>query len=66
MIALLVIAGVALIGGLALWLRVAFIKRRLRKSGMDFSPASTKQQESVDVIDAEYTVISVQENQQDK
>jgi len=66
MVALLVIAGVALIGGLALWLRVAFIKRRLRKSGMDFSPASTKQQESGDVIDAEYTVISVQENQQDK
>ncbi|MGB5486504.1 MAG: hypothetical protein WBN06_03890 [Lysobacterales bacterium] len=66
MVALLVVAGVGLIGGLALWLRVAWIKRRLQKSGVDFNSVSANQTESGDVIDAEYTVISVQDNQQDK
>lgn len=66
MVAFLVVAGVGLVAGLVLWLRVAWIKRRLQKSGVDFSPVSGKQRESGDVIDAEYTVISVQKNQQDK
>ena len=66
MVALLVVAGVGLIAGLALWLRVAWIKRRLQKSGMDFSSGPQTQRESGDVIEAEYTVVSVQDNHQDK
>ena len=68
--ALLVVAGVGLIAGLALWLRVAWIKHRLRKSGVDFgagaSAGPVNQSESADVIEAEYTVVSVQDNQSDK
>jgi len=65
MVALLVIAGVGLIGGLALWLRFAWIKRRLQKSGVDFSSVSKGAGEPGDVIDAEYTVISTQKDKQD-
>ena len=65
--ALLVVAGVGLVAGLALWLRVAWIKHRLRKSGVDFgTDPATNQRESADVIDAEYTVVSVQDSQSDK
>jgi len=68
--ALLVVAGVGLVAGLALWLRVAWIKHRLRKSGVDFGagpgPVPGNQRESADVIDAEYTVVSVQDSQSDK
>lgn len=66
MVALVVVAGVGLIGGLVLWLRVAWIKRRLQKSGVDLSSVSNGPKESGDVIDGEYTVISTQESQQDK
>lgn len=66
MVALLVVAGVGLIAGIALWLRVAWIKHRMQKSGVDFGAKSQTQQQSADVIDAEYTVISVQENDADK
>ena len=58
MVALLVVAGVGLIAGLALWLRVAWIKRRLQKSGVDFVRSPQTQRQSGDVIDAEYTVVS--------
>jgi hypothetical protein len=64
--ALLVVAGIGLIAGLALWLRVAWIKRRLRKSGVDFGEAMGEQRESGDVIDAEYTVISVLDSHPEK
>jgi len=68
--ALLVVAGVGLVAGLALWLRVAWIKHRLRKSGVDFGtgprPAPDHQRKSADVIDAEYTVVSVQDSESDK
>jgi len=64
--ALLVVAGVGLIAGLALWLRVAWIKHRLRKSGVDFGAGPAQQKESADVIEAEYTVVSVQDSQPDK
>jgi hypothetical protein len=74
MAALVVVAGVGLVAGLALWLRVAWVKYRLRKSGVDLNAgldASLRagmnpQQKSGDVIDAEYTVVSVQDNHQDK
>lgn len=64
--ALLVVAGVGLVAGLALWLRVAWIKHRLQKSGVDFGAGPAHQGESADVIDAEYTVVSVQDSQSDK
>ena len=65
-VALLVVAGVGLIAGLALWLRVAWIKHRLRKSGVDLGASQDVQRESGDVIEAEYTVVSVQDKQQEK
>jgi len=66
MAALLVVAGVGLIAGFAIWLRVAWIKRQLRKSGIDqgagIAPSSVHQkQESGQVLEAEYTVISERE-----
>ena len=66
MVALLVVAGVGLIAGLALWLRVAWIKHRMKKSGVDFGAKPQTQRQSADVIEAEYTVVSVQENDPDK
>lgn len=73
MVALLVVAGVGLVAGLALWLRVAWVKHKLRKSGVDLNAGlheslkagMNPQRESGDVIDAEYTVVSVQDNHQD-
>jgi hypothetical protein len=64
--ALLIVAALGLVAGLALWLRVAWIKRQLRKSGVDLNNVMGAQRESGDVIDAEYTVVSVQDNQDDR
>ena len=64
--AFLVIAGLGLIAGLALWARVAWVKRRLIKSGVDLGAGPIPRRESGDVIDAEYTVVSVQENESEK
>ena len=66
MVALLVVVGVGLIAALALWLRVAWIKRRLQKNGVDFGKPTQSQPQSGDVIDAEYTVVSVQDSDQEK
>ena len=67
--ALLVVAGIGVVAGLALWLRVAWIRRQLRKSGVDFSAAAQTHTQTHtqtgDVIDAEYTVISVRDNKHD-
>lgn len=56
MVAFLVIAGLALLAGIVIWLRVAWIKRRLKKQGVnlrdDIMPDSSSH-----VIDAEYTVV---------
>lgn len=64
--ALLVVVAIGLIAGLALWLRVAWIKRQLRKSGVDFGTETRAQPQSKDAIDAEYTVISVEERRRDE
>jgi len=64
--AFLVVAGIGLVAGLALWARVAWVKHRLKKSGVDFSAGPIPKRESGDVIDAEYTVVSVQENEHEK
>jgi len=63
MVALLVVAGVGLIAGIAIWLRVAWIKRKLRKSGVDLNVTADIPRASGHVIDAEYTVISDTEDQ---
>ena len=61
--ALLLVAGVGLLAGIVIWLRVAWIKRKLQKDGIDLgvsvkAPASTGH-----IIDAEYTVVSEQQDQ---
>ena len=66
MAALLVVAGVGLIAGLVIWLRVAWIKRQLRKNGIDLSARTDwssvrPTQESDQILEAEYTVISERE-----
>ena len=66
MAALLVVAGVGAIAAIAIWLRVAWIKRRLRKEGINLSPDAETSQASGHVIDAEYTVISDQQDPQGK
>jgi len=66
MAALLVVAGVGLIAAVVIWLRVIWIKRRLRKSGVDLGVEMGSSQESGHVIDAEYTVISDPQDHQDK
>jgi len=63
--AFLIIAGIAVIAGLALWLRVAWIKHQLRKGGVDFNSAPQRRPNTGDVIDAEYTVVSVKEERHD-
>lgn len=52
MVALLVVAAVGLIAAVAIWLRVIWIKRQMRKNGVA---------RDGDVIEAEYTVISKHE-----
>jgi hypothetical protein len=53
-VALLIIGGLGLIAGLIIWARLAWIRHRLQKSGVQTaSPKASGQ-----VIDAEYTVIS--------
>jgi len=64
--AVLVIAGVGLIAGLALWARVAWVKHQLKKSGVNFGEGTMPKRESGEVIDAEYTVVSVQESENEK
>ena len=64
--ALLVVACVGLVVGIAIWLRVAWIKRRLRKSGVIFDAPVDMSREPGQVIDAEYTVVSDSENELEK
>jgi len=64
--AFLVIAGIALVAGIAIWLRVAWIKRRLQKNGIDSGTRTDASNNSGQVIDAEYTVISSSEDHPEK
>lgn len=63
-VALVIVAGVGLVLGIAIWLRVAWIKRQMRRSGIDLgahTQPDTNAGDSPDpgrVIDAEYTVVS--------
>ena len=57
MVALLVISGLALMAGIAIWLRIAWIKRRLKKDGVNLHENTAKSTGSGHVIDAEYTMV---------
>lgn len=60
-VAFLVIAALAIVAGIAIWLRVWWIKRRLEKEG--FRPREASRSEpSGHVIDAEYTVVDEPDN----
>jgi hypothetical protein len=61
--ALLVVAAVGLVLAIAIWIRVAWIKRRMKKEGVQFGPNVNMSQKPGNVIDAEYTVISESEDQ---
>lgn len=63
MVALLVVAGIGLLAGVVIWVRVAWIKRKLKKGGFSIDAmqqAASKQDQSHrgQIIDAEYTVVS--------
>ena len=61
-----VVACVGLVVGIAIWLRVAWIKRRFRKSGVVFGAPVDMSREPGQVIDAEYTVVSDTEDHPEK
>ena len=61
--ALLVVAAVGLVQAIAIWIRVAWIKRRMKKEGVNFGANVDMSQKPGNVIDAEYTVISESEDQ---
>jgi len=56
MVAFLIIAGLALLAGIVIWLRVAWIKQRLKKQGVNLRDDEIRDS-SGHVIDAEYTVV---------
>ena len=64
--ALLVVACVGLVAGIAIWLRVAWIKRRFRKSGVVFGAPVDLSRQPGQVIDAEYTVVSDNKDEPEK
>jgi hypothetical protein len=66
LVALLVLGGIAVVAGLAIWARLAWIKRQLRKSGVNLNPEAGVARESGHVIDAEYTVVPDSSDQKDE
>jgi hypothetical protein len=58
LVALAVVAGLGLVAGIALWIRVAWIRRKLRKEGFgDVPGAEPGNRSETDVLEAEYTVV---------
>jgi len=55
---LAVLVGVGIIAWLGLWLRMAWLRRKMRRGG---GAAGSGRQDGDDVIDAEYTVVSRRE-----
>ena len=62
--ALLVVACIGLVAAIVIWIRVSLIKRRMKKEGMGFDSVMNKPPDSGNVIDAEYTVISEETDQE--
>lgn len=63
--ALLVVASVGIVLAIAIWIRVAWIKRRLKKEGVHFGMDTKEPVRSGQVIDAEYTVVSETEDREE-
>ena len=61
--ALVVVAGVGLVAGIIIWLRVLWIKRQLQKNGVDLGLGDHPPPQSESFIDAEYTVVSDPQDQ---
>ena len=65
LIAFLVIATLAAVAGIVIWLRVWWLKRRLEKEG--FKPHEGRSSEPTGhVIDAEYTVVEESDDSPDR
>jgi predicted lipid-binding transport protein (Tim44 family) len=58
MVAFLVIAGIGLVLGLVVWLRLIWIRRRLHRRRHQGPATSTQADSSSEAIEAEYTVVS--------
>ena len=58
--ALVVVAAVGLVLAIAIWLRVAWLKHRMKKEGVTFGDGTftDRPREQGNIIDAEYTVVS--------
>ena len=65
MVALVVVAAVGAILAIGIWLRIAWIKRRMKKEGVNFDQTVDMSQKTGQVIDAEYTVISETDDQKE-
>ena len=58
LVALAVVVSLGVLAGLALWLRIAWIRRKLRKEGITPTTGSSQQHSHHgDALDAEYTVV---------
>lgn len=66
MAALLVVAAVGLIAGIVIWIRVAWFKRQLQKNGVNLGMSNNAPPSSGHIIDAEYTVVSEQQDQRNE
>ena len=64
--ALLVVAAVGLVLAIAIWIRVAWIRHRMKKEGVNFqtSPFNRPPQDDGNIIDAEYTVVSEKDEEE--
>lgn len=64
--ALVVVAAVGLVLAIAIWIRVAWLRYRMKKEGVNFeeSPFTKKPPESGNIIDAEYTVVSENDDEE--
>jgi ABC-type transport system involved in cytochrome bd biosynthesis fused ATPase/permease subunit len=64
--ALLVVIAVGMVMAVAIWIRVAWIRHRMKKAGinLDTGPFGRQTQDTGNVIDAEYTVVPEKEDKE--
>ena len=64
--ALLVVAAVGMVLAIAIWIRVAWIRHRMKKQGVNFeaNPFNRQPQDNGNVIDADYTVVSEKDDRE--
>jgi hypothetical protein len=66
MAALLVVVCVGLVAAISIWIRISLLKRRMKKEGVEFGAVQKKPPNSGHIIDAEYTVVTDDDDQQRK